>query len=274
MKGLRLAAAGALAALAAAPVALASTTVISPKDGEIVGSRPNLVFEVDDYNSKMKFTLELSKDRFKNDVQTWDMRKTLRGWSIASDEKGEPVGGDFVMPRPIGEGTWYWRVVVHDNGADLGPDFTASFVVDSSPPAEVDGLQAAKDPESGGVRLSWNPVAIDVNGGSERVENYRIYAYDKKGLFPRGNLKLLGTTDRASFLDTKPAGEANSIAFYRITAVDAVGNESPAPKNPHAAEHPDRERKARPQEGTQPPPKDKPKRQPPKFPEPKEGAGS
>jgi len=248
-------------------LAIASAHMVSPKDGAIVAPRPNLVFKVDNYNDKMKFSVELSRDRFKEDSRIWDMRRTLRGWTIAMDEKEKGEGGEFLVPEDLGEGNWSWRVFVNDSGASSGPDFVGSFVVDASPPAEVDGLRVVKDPEAGGIRLTWDPVAIDVNGNAESVSSYRVYCYDKNGFFPQGNLKLLGTTDRQFYVDSNGFKARSSIAFYRITAVDEVGNESPPPKNPYYPEQPVRERKHRP-EGAAPPPKDRPKTRQPLIPRP------
>ena len=195
----------------------------SPSEGATVGPRPTLTFLVDDFKGTMRFSIELSRDKFEKDIRRWDGRKATRMWSTYSEEDGE--GGQFHAPEDLAEGTWWWRVTLHDGAVDSGPDFAGSFIVDATPPAEVENLMVTYDAQTGTANLQWDPVTEDLNGGGELVDHYRVYRYERRGIFPSGNLKLLGTTERESFDDPK-AGKLTPIAYYRVTAVDSVGNET------------------------------------------------
>jgi len=213
----------------------------SPKDGELVGPHPSLTFLVDDYKPTLRFTVEISRDKFKQQGQSWDMRNSLRDWLVYDEEDGR--GATLLVRDNLAEGTWWWRVIVHDGAADSGPDFISSFKVDATPPAEVEGLKVTYDRATGSAKLKWDPVSLDLEGRAETISLYRVYCYDKRGIFPQGNLKLLGTSETESFVDPKGPQSPTPIAYYRVTAVDSVGNETAAWKDaPIAAKQPEKKR--------------------------------
>ncbi|MGW0710961.1 fibronectin type III domain-containing protein [Streptomyces sp. NPDC002643] len=82
--------------------------------------------------------------------------------------------------------------------------------VDRTAPAAPSGLTVTSSDT--GLRLDWNGVAGAVS--------YRLYrAASENGVYTQ-----VGSTDQLSYLDTSAAESVTS--YYRVTALDAAGNES------------------------------------------------
>jgi hypothetical protein len=207
----------------------AATRPLSPQDGEAVSARPKLVFLYTDFKPKMRFSIELSRDGFEEDIHSWDMRKSWRGWTLYSDNADVEYasGATFTPTEDLAEGTWEWRITAHEGGADIPLDFVSSFMVDNTPPAEVAGLRIRPDEESGNPILSWDPVFLDINGGPETVSHYKVYRYDRRGRFlVGGNLQVVGMSETTRLLIEKPSWSPSRINYFMVTAVDQVGNET------------------------------------------------
>lgn len=195
-----------------------------PAAGEVVGPKPIFKVLVDGTDvHKMRFKIELSRDDFESVDRTIDQEKDGNGWAYLLS--GEEWGGAYRTRDPLGDGKWSWRAWAW-NGVDWvkGPA-DGRFVVDSVPPADVEGIEMRIDRREKVVHLRWGPVTTDREGRPERVAKYRVYRYQKRSFFFSIRAFELGETDRTWFEDRDPQALENPLVFYKIVAEDDVGNE-------------------------------------------------
>lgn len=128
-----------------------------------------------------------------------------------------PINGtqtnDLLAPAGV---TSHYRVMaVNAHGAESAHTATSAFrPTDSTPPAQPTGLTASGT--SSGIVLNWN------DNGEVDLAGYNIYrASSSSGPFSKLNAALRTLSD---FTDT--AAPAGATSFYRVSAVDASGNES------------------------------------------------
>ena len=195
-----------------------------PAAGEVVGPKP--IFKVlvagTDVH-KMRFKIELSRDDFDSIERTLDQQKDGNGWAFLLS--GDEWGGVHRTKEPLTDGAWSWRAWAW-NGVDwIRAEDEGRFVVDSIPPADVDGVEMRIDRREKVVHLRWAPVTTDRNGRPERVTKYRVYRYQKKSFFHSIRAFELGETDRTWFEDRDPRALGAPLVFYKIVAEDDVGNE-------------------------------------------------
>jgi hypothetical protein len=94
-------------------------------------------------------------------------------------------------------------------------------------PAEVEGLLVEKS--GADVLLSWSEVTTDAAGNAETVDFYRVFRDTQRDFVPdkENGTNEIGTSPTASFTDAGAATDGIDY-FYRVSAVDAAGNESAA----------------------------------------------
>lgn len=118
-----------------------------------------------------------------------------------------------------GLGTRYYRVVAFDLAANASAP-TASVevsITDTTAPTAPTALQGTAT--GADVTLQWTAATDDVD-----VAQYRVYRGTAAG-FSIAGLTPIGQTTTLSYSDT---GLADGVWHYRVTAVDAAGNEGPA----------------------------------------------
>ncbi|MGW3493873.1 PA14 domain-containing protein [Streptomyces sp. NPDC001020] len=155
---------------------------------------------------------------------TWAKNKEmdLAGYRVYRRLKGASFGTtplattasttytDTTLPKT--GATYYYEVRAYDKAGNASGGTTDQGVttVDRTAPASPTGLSAAS--ESEGLRVGWTKVADAVS--------YRVY----RATSADGTYAKVGTTSQVSHLDTSAA--EGSTYYYRVTSVDAAGNES------------------------------------------------
>ncbi|MGW0841216.1 PA14 domain-containing protein [Streptomyces sp. NPDC002787] len=156
---------------------------------------------------------------------TWAKNKEmdLRGYRVY--RRGE--GASFAEPMVTTTGTSYTDATLPVTGAmyhyelraldqagneSKGTADKAVTTVDRVAPGVPQGVDVTDASEAGGIRVGWAAVA----GAS----SYRVHrAASADGTYTR-----VGTTDQLSYRDA--TAEVDVTYHYRVTAVDAAGNES------------------------------------------------
>ncbi|MEW2469500.1 PA14 domain-containing protein [Streptomyces sp. NPDC046994] len=107
---------------------------------------------------------------------------------------------------------YYYEIRAHDKAGNesAGTADQAVTTVDRTPPPVPTGPSVAREPEA--LRVRWS--------AAEGAASYRVYrATGADGTYTR-----VGTTAQVSYLDTSAA--EGTAYYYRVTALDAAGNES------------------------------------------------
>lgn len=183
------------------------------------------------------YKIEVASDsEFEEIVATFDMSKQRGGWAL-----GDPVGFEQIPPDLIPEnyegihlrtqlklsdGEYYWRASKTLDGSSWQLiSGVANFRLDTSPPSGVDSLKIRRRAD-GTLDLEWQPVSSSESGDSEEVAGYRVYRYDKLlKRYPSMTRYIVGELEGNTALSLAPANNEPKIVFYRVHAVDAVGNE-------------------------------------------------
>ncbi|WP_031172559.1 PA14 domain-containing protein [Streptomyces durhamensis] len=146
----------------------------------------------------------------------------LAGYRVYRRAQGTPFGAtplatttstsytDATLPRS--GGTYYYEVRAYDRAGNESAGTTDQPVttVDRIAPAVPSGVTGSSGGK--GVSLRWSAVA--------EATSYRVYrATSADSAYTR-----IATTDKPSHLDT--SGSLGARYYYRVTAVDAAGNES------------------------------------------------
>ncbi|MFE9097979.1 fibronectin type III domain-containing protein [Streptomyces sp. NPDC007264] len=114
---------------------------------------------------------------------------------------------------PMTGATYYYEVRAYDKAGNVSTGTADQPVttVDRTAPAVPTGLNTSSEPE--GLRVGWS--------GVEGAASYGVYrAPSADGTYAR----VGSTTDQVSYVDTSAAED--TAYYYRVTALDAVGNES------------------------------------------------
>ena len=113
---------------------------------------------------------------------------------------------------PVTGAAYYYEVRAYDKAGNESTGTADQLVTtaDRTAPAAPTGL----DTESGqkGLRVSWSAV--------DGAASYRVY----RSTSAAGTYTRVGSTTEVSYLDTSAAEE--STYYYRVTSLDAAGNES------------------------------------------------
>jgi hypothetical protein len=195
-----------------------------PKDGAAVSPHPKFVLRTDAENvSKLRFRIELSRDEFKTVAYTFDQLKEANGWAFVEAE-GERQGAMYFVRKKLDGGDYEWRVSSWDGLSwQVGPN-VARLTIDDVPPAEVSGVRIRRDPSTGCIRIAWDAVTTDRNGGVERVARYHVFRYSQRAAVPSSGRFEAGSTPETSYVDCDPETIKKPMVFYRVEAEDEVGN--------------------------------------------------
>ncbi|MBA2808362.1 cellulose 1,4-beta-cellobiosidase [Streptomyces sp. KM273126] len=113
---------------------------------------------------------------------------------------------------PVTGAAYYYEIRAYDKAGNESTGTADQLVttVDRTAPAVPTGLSTASEPTD--LRIRWKAV--------EGAASYRVYrAAGADGTYTR-----VGSTDQVSYADTSAAEDATY--YYRVTALDAAGNES------------------------------------------------
>ncbi|MCX4989577.1 MULTISPECIES: PA14 domain-containing protein [unclassified Streptomyces] len=116
---------------------------------------------------------------------------------------------------PVTGVTYEYEVRAYDKAANESAGTTPRSVTtaDRTAPAVPTGLTVTDSSDKGGLRTGWSAVA----GAS----SYRVY----RAAAENGSFSRIGSTGEVSYRDS--TAEQGTTYYYRVTAVDAAGNESP-----------------------------------------------
>ncbi|NJN64560.1 MAG: fibronectin type III domain-containing protein [Acidobacteria bacterium] len=111
-----------------------------------------------------------------------------------------------------------------------------ALAADVTKPGRVAGLIVEKSTD--GAFLTWTPVATDAAGQPELVDFYAVYRGTTPDFVPdtANGTNRIGSATVSEFLDSGALLAPESF-FYRVTAIDAAGNESTT-RNPLVASVP------------------------------------
>lgn len=197
-----------------------------PRDRARVGPKPLLRVGVEGLDVlQMFFRIELSRDDFDTIAYTFDQKKSKDRWAFMIRGFEGPQGARYLVPEPLEDGVYDWRVSAWNGIEWVDGKVTQRLTVDAVPPADVHGLSMTVDRVSNSVALSWKPVTLDRNGGSEYVAKYHVYRYTLKSFFFVVRPFQIATVEDTRFVDRDPKALAAPMVFYKITAVDDVDNE-------------------------------------------------
>lgn len=183
--------------------AAASRVPLVPAEAATVGPRPVFRFSAPSgWVTEGGAIIELSRDHWKSIERAWDIRISRRGWETPP----EPLdrNGAFRCMESLPEGAWEWRVRASEGTIDADAPRVLSFMVDATPPAEIEGLRL-QHRDDGSILLSWEPVIYDVDGKPETVAHYVVYRYRVRGIFRQVPPMEIGRTKAPSFLDPHPS---------------------------------------------------------------------
>lgn len=147
----------------------------------------------------------------------------LRGYRVYRRAEGasfaEPLvttAGTSYMDAtlPVTGETYHYELRAHDQAGNesKGTADQAVTTIDRVTPAIPQDVDVTDSSEAGGIRVGWAAVA----GAS----SYRVY----RAASESGTYTQVGTTDQLSYRDA--IAEVAVTYHYRVTAVDAAGNES------------------------------------------------
>ncbi|MDQ7007731.1 MAG: hypothetical protein Q9Q40_10895 [Acidobacteriota bacterium] len=233
-----------LPVLVAASLTIASAkaysdeSVGSPVDGDRVSQKIEFYIAADGGPEKEEYyRIEVAVDSdFEEIVASFDSRKSKAGWIFGDlmgvedvPEKYTPVNYEGIHFRSRGrlrDGEYYWRASKAVGGGPWEPlDGSGYFIVDTLPPAPVDTLVLAIN-ERGELELRWDAVDLDVEERYDDVAGYRVYQYTRKlKRYPVMTRYLIGETEYTELTVPDIREDTRRIVFYRVRAVDRVGNE-------------------------------------------------
>jgi hypothetical protein len=162
----------------------------------------------------------LSEDGFRSEAYVFDQRESKAGWL-----PGESGSVLFRPRRPLADGVYEWKVALW-NGLTWNEGPAARKLrVDTVPPAPVPGLRLEWNPADSTLRLSWEPVFLDRDGGAEFVARYHVYRYTHGPPYPVVRALRVGSTPEHAWTGQETATEPG-LVLYRVTAEDEAGNEA------------------------------------------------
>ncbi|MEV6739055.1 hypothetical protein AB0N14_19865 [Streptomyces sp. NPDC051104] len=115
---------------------------------------------------------------------------------------------------PVTGATYYYQVRAYDKAGNesTGTADQAVTTIDRTAPSVAQGLAVTDSSETGRPGLGWS--------GFAEAASYRVY----RAASADGTYSRVGSTDQPPYRDA--SGETGVAYHYRVTAVDAAGNES------------------------------------------------
>ncbi|RMF75802.1 MAG: fibronectin type III domain-containing protein [Acidobacteria bacterium] len=229
-----------LAASAALPAAGAfeDEHPVFPADDAVVGREIHFFIGADGRPDPAEtYRIEVAlDDDFEQIVAVFDSGEKRTGWSVATrydvgdvPEQYRPqfeVGIHYFARGRLSDGVYYWRVSKSlAGGAYEVLDRPVRFVVDTVPPEPVTDLTLLRD-RDGTLVLRWSPVDSDGKGDPERVAGFRVYQYTKVLRMYRPLTRyIIAESTEPEVRVPLAAIDDSRIVFFRVQAVDEVGNE-------------------------------------------------
>ncbi|SDO56833.1 PA14 domain-containing protein [Streptomyces sp. cf386] len=161
---------------------------------------------------------------------TWAKNKEmdLAGYRVYRRLKGAPFGGTPLATTasstysdatlPVTGATYYYEVRAYDKAGNESTGTadqavtTADRVAPGVPTITRATGEVTPTGGTGGLQVGWDAVAD--------AASYRVY----RAASENGTYAKVGSTDQLTYLDTSAA--ENTVYYYRVSAVDAAGNES------------------------------------------------
>lgn len=146
------------------------------------------------------------------DLAGYRVYRRLKGAAFGSTPLATTTSTSYTDTPPASGETYYYEVRAYDKAGNVSAGSADQAVVsaDRTAPAVPTGLSAAT--ESNGLRIRWSAV--------EGASTYRVY----RAATAQGTYTPVGTTAQLSYTDTSAAEDVSYS--YRVTALDATGNES------------------------------------------------
>ncbi|HXV77776.1 MAG TPA: hypothetical protein VD788_15805, partial [Candidatus Polarisedimenticolaceae bacterium] len=203
------------------PLAPADDSVVGPREPFRVGYRG-----IDDSALReARFRIDLHPVAREANTLRYDQRRRKRGWS-----PGEPGVMLYRPGRPIADGSYEWDVSVWDGVMWRSSGERFRLRIDSVPPSPVENLTVTYDAERGVLRLDWNPVVTDVDGGPEYVARYHVYRHSRADRAPKAEpFEIAEVVDPTVELPVSGPDDAR-LWFFRVSAEDLAGNETGRPR--------------------------------------------
>ncbi|MEU6229620.1 PA14 domain-containing protein [Streptomyces sp. NPDC047042] len=149
------------------------------------------------------------------DLAGYRIYRRLNGTSFGSTPLATTASPSYTDTNlPLTGASYFYEVRAYDKaGNESGGTADKSVVtVDRTAPAAPQSPAIVNESELNGLRLSWSSV--------EGAASYRVY----RAVGAQGRLFEVARTNKASYLDTSVV---EGVAYrYRVSAVDAAGNES------------------------------------------------
>lgn len=157
---------------------------------------------------------------------TWAKNKEmdLAGYRVYRRLKGTPFGSTPIATTtstsytdatlPVTGATYAYQVRAYDKAGNESTSTAEQAVttVDRVAPGVPTGLKVTDDSEAGGLTIGWS--------GVEGATSYRVY----RAASEDGTYTSLGSTDQLSYKDA--SATVRTTYYYRVSALDAAGNES------------------------------------------------
>lgn len=211
-----------------------------PIDGAIVGSIFDFYIEADGEPAIEEFyRIEVAlDDEFEKVVKTYDSNKKGTGWRNIRRLDGVPSryqtrfdNGVLLKVRSgLDDGEYFWRASKAIGAGAWQPiGDVEEFVLDSRPPAPIQQLELQRD-AAGNLVFNWEVPGFNADGGYESVAGFRLYRYTRTlKRYPVLTKYLIAETESAGLAIPTGDDEDKRIIFYRVQAVDDVGNEAGRP---------------------------------------------
>ncbi|WP_327430336.1 PA14 domain-containing protein [Streptomyces sp. NBC_01236] len=159
-------------------------------------------------------TAKLSWSKSKEmDLAGYRVYRRLKGTSFGSKALATTTSTSYTDTTvPVTGETYYYEIRAYDKAGNesAGTTDQAVITVDRTAPAAPTGLTANSG--TSGLRTGWSAVPD--------AASYRVY----RAASASGSFTKVGSTDQVSYLDTSAVEEVTY--YYRVTALDAAGNES------------------------------------------------
>ena len=85
-------------------------------------------------------------------------------------------------------------------------------------------MRLEREPADGLLRLSWDPVYVDREGGGEFVARYHVYRYEQGPPYPVVRALRVASTPEHAWTDEETPTRPG-LVLYRVSAEDEAGNE-------------------------------------------------
>ncbi|MFQ3560365.1 PA14 domain-containing protein [Streptomyces gramineus] len=146
------------------------------------------------------------------DLAGYRVYRRLKGAAFGSTPLATTPSTSYTDTPPASGETYYYEVRAYDRTGNVSTGSSDQPVVSADRTAPAVPAGPSTLAEAGGLRVRWSTVA--------GAAAYRVY----RATGAQGTYSLVGTTGQVSYLDTTAAEDVGYS--YRVTALDAAGNES------------------------------------------------